>query len=345
MKKLTSLLLASAMALTLAACGGKTAPTPAPSQSAAPAPAESAAVEKASLPEGYPSKNIEIIVPAAAGAALDLYTRAMNEVLDLGTTLQITNMAGGSQTIGMMELANRAADGYSMGIVAFAGGVIQPQLTSVTYDVDSFRPVAITSGPNSYSVCVKSGGEVTDWDSFLEFIKFGETVHWTAPNAGSPAHLAGLYFLKELGIENCEFVSYNGAAEALTAMLSGDVDFYVTDDSVVRTREDEKQVTGIITLSDTRSAVLPDLICAKEKNIDGMSVFDAFSWIVVPKDTPDAVYDYIKERVDAAVTSDEYQKFLKDSNFAEMQLYTEEELSEKIHGAYDAVSEVIGMLG
>lgn len=345
MKKLTSLFLASAMALTLVACGGGSTPTPAPTQSAAPMPTESAAVEKAGLPEGYPSKNIEIIVPAAAGAALDLYTRAMNEVLDLGTTLQITNMAGGSQTIGMMELANRAADGYSMGIVAFAGGVIQPQLTDVTYDVDSFRPVAITSGPNSYSVCVKNGGEVTDWDSFLAFVNSGKTVHWTAPNAGSPAHLAGLYFLKELGIENCEFVSYNGAAEALTAMLSGDVDFYVTDDSVVRTREDEKQVTGIITLSDTRSAVLPDLICAKEKDINGMSVFDAFSWIVVPKDTPDAVYDYIKERVDAAVTSEEYQKFLKDSNFAEMQLYTEEELSEKIHGAYDAVAEVIGMLG
>lgn len=346
MKKLVSLSLALAMSLSLMACGGESSNTPAPAQSTTPAPVESTGpVEPAGLPEGYPSKNIEIIVPAAAGAALDLYTRAMNEVLDLGATLQITNMAGGSQTIGMMELANRAADGYSMGIVAFAGGIIQPQLTSVTYGVDSFRPVAITSGPNSYSVCVRCGGAVTDWDSFLELISSGETVHWTAPNAGSPAHLAGLYFLKELGIENCEFVSYNGAAEALTAMLSGDVAFYITDDSVVRTREEEKQVTGIITLSDVRSAVLPDVICAKEKGIDGMGVFDAFSWVVLPKDTPDAVYDYIKEKIDAAVTSDQYQQFLRDNNFVEMQVYTEEELNEKIHSAYDAVSEVIGMLG
>lgn len=346
MKKITSVSLALAMCLSLAACGNSTQSTPTPAASEPAVPVESAAVvETPTLPEGYPSKNIEMIVPAAAGAALDLYTRALNETLDLGTILQITNMAGGSQTIGMMELANRAADGYSMGIVAFAGGVIQPQLTDVTYNVDSFRPVAITSGPNSYSVCVKYGGEVQDWDSFLSFISSGETIYWTAPNAGSPAHLAGLYFLKELGIENCEFVSYNGASEALTAMLSGDVSFYITDDSVVRTREEEQQVTGIITLSDTRSAVLPDVICAKEKDIDGMGVFDAFSWIVVPKDTPDGIYNYLKEKIDAAVTSDEYQKFLKDNNFVEMQVYTEEELNEKIHSAYDAVSEVIGMLG
>ena len=260
-----------------------------------------------------------------------------------GTTMKITNMAGASQTIGMMELAGRAGDGYSIGIVAFAGGVIQPQLTKLTYTIDSFRPVAISSGPNSYSICVKAGSSA-NYEEFISKINAGEKIYWTAPNSGSPAHLAGLYFLNKLGITNCEFVSYNGAAEALAALLSGDVFFYVTDDSVVATREKENQVKGILTLSDKRSAVLPDLECSAEKGVDGMGVFDAFSWVLVPASTPDNIYNYIKERFDAALTSAKYQEFLNKNNFVEMRVYSEDEMKKMIKNASDAVATVIELL-
>ena len=345
MKKITSLALAILLMLTAAGCGTSNAPaqsssaagsTSAVTASEAPAPEDA-------QPEGYPAKTIEFIVPAAAGASLDLYTRAINEALDLGTPLQITNMAGGSQTIGLMELGTRKADGYSMGITAFAGMVIQPQLVDVTYNIDSFRPVAMSSGPNSYTVCVKSGA-VTDYDSFENKISQGETVYWTSPNAGSPAHLAGLYYLKEKGIEHCEYVSYNGAAEALTALLSGDVSFLITDDSVVAAREADGQVTGIITLSDARSAILPEVICAEEKGVTGMGVFDAFSWIIMPAGTPDDIYNWVKGRIDSAVTSPSYQEFLKNSNFVEMKGYTEQELKDMISESYQAISEVVDML-
>ena len=272
------------------------------------------------------------------------YTRAFNEALDLGTPLQITNMAGGSQTIGMMELAGRKGNGYSMGIVAFAGGIIQPQLVDVTYNLDSFRPVAMTSGPNCYSICTAAGSDIQDYDTLLDKMKSGEKIYWTAPNAGSPAHLAGLYLLKELGITNCEFVSYNGAAESLTALLSGDVTFLITDDSVVAAREADKQVKGIVTLSDGRSELLPDVIGIDEKGITGMGAFDGISWVVVPADTPDDLYNWIKQQIDKAVTSDEYQNFLTQNHYLEMQTYTEQELKDMIKNAYDTISKVIELL-
>lgn len=307
-----------------------------------PAASEEAVVVE--QPEGYPSKTIEFIVPAPAGAALDLYTRSLNEQLDLGTPLQITNMAGGSQTIGMMELATRKGDGYSLGIVAFAGGIIQPQLVDVTYDLDSFRPVAITSGPNSYTICVSADSDVTDYASFEEMLSGEETVYWTSANAGSPPHLAGLYYLQAMGITNCEYVSYTGSAEATTALLSGDVSFLVIDDSTVATREADGQVTGILTLSDERSPILPDVPSAAENGVDNMGVFDAFSWAVMPADTPDEIYNWVKQQIDTAVTSDAYQEFLANNNFVEMRTYSEEELKDMISKASAAISEVIGLL-
>lgn len=339
MKQAVAMGLIIGMVMSVTACG-----TDSIEISTSPAEERKTESGEVSQPNGYPSKTVELIVPANAGASLDLYARAFNEALDLGTPLQITNMAGGSQTIGMMELANRKGDGYSIGIVAYAGGVIQPQLVDVTYDLNSFRPVSMTSGPNCYSVCTDADSEIQDYDALIKKINSGETVYWTAPNAGSPAHLAGLYMLKELGITNCEFVSYNGAAEALTALLSHDVTFFVTDDSVVASRESDNQVKGIVTLSDGRSELLPEVISIDEKGITGMSAFDGISWVVVPADTPDDIYNWIKQQIDSAVASDKYQSFLTQNNYLEMQIYTEQELKDMIQHSYDTISRVIELL-
>ena len=308
------------------------------------APIESEKIdETVQQPEGYPSETIEFIVPAPAGANLDLITRSLNEVLDLGTALQITNMGGGSQTIGMMELAVRDGDGYSMGIVAFAGGVIQPQIVDVTYDFDSFRNVALTNGPDSYSICVSADSDVNSYDAFEEMLSGGNTIYWTSPNAGSPAHLAGLAYLKELGVTSCEYVSYTGTAEAMTALLSGDVSFLVTDDSVIATRQDEGQVTAILTLSDDRNPLL-DVPCAEEIGINGMGAFDGFGWIVVPSNTPDEIFNWIKKQIDAAVASDEYQKFLENNKNVNTQTYTEQEIDEMLSETRAALGDALSLI-
>ncbi len=296
-------------------------------------------------PAGYPSRTIDFIVPANAGAVLDLYARAFNEALNLGKPLAIRNMGGGSQTIGLMELAGKPANGHSMGITAFAGVIIQPLLVNVTYNLDTFRPVAITSGPNMYTLCTRANSGLKNFEDLRKVIAEGkQTLHWTSPNAGSPGHLAGLYFLKELGATKCEYVSYSGTAEALTALLSGDVHFYVTDDNIVATRQADGQVTGLVTLSDRRTPLLPDLISADEIGVKGMGVFDAFSWVVIRSGTPDNIYAWVKQQIDAAVTSPSYKAFLKKNNLGEVLVYSEQEMKDMIASSSKAIAEVIGLL-
>ena len=53
-------------------------------------------------------------MPAAAGAAIDLPTRALIENLDLGENIVVENIDGASQTIGTAEAKNRDADGYTL---------------------------------------------------------------------------------------------------------------------------------------------------------------------------------------------------------------------------------------
>ena len=102
-KKITALLLAAIMLLALTACGTAAQPasTEAPAadtaaESAAEAPAEEKALD-------YPTKNISWIVPVAAGAGVDLVTRQVTDMLDLGVNFSIENITGGQQAIGTKE--------------------------------------------------------------------------------------------------------------------------------------------------------------------------------------------------------------------------------------------------
>lgn len=310
------------------------------------AQASSEVTGQVAQPEGYPSKTIEFIVPAAAGGVIDLYTRALTESLDLGTNFKISNVVGGSQTLGLMELAARPGDGYSIGLSALAGLAIQPQLVDVTYTQDSFRPVSLISGPNMYTICVAADSGVTDFESFKTWINEKETAYWTAPNAGSPGQLAGLYYLAEAGFTNCEFISYNGTAEGTTALLGGDIDFFVVDDGVVALREQEGQFKGIVNLGAERSEVLPEVPSAVEAGgVEGMDAFSTFTVMIMPAETPDEIYNWVKQQVDAAVTSEAYQDYAEKNYLPEMQVFTEQEMKDLIADAITASGEALKLLG
>ena len=109
-KKITALLLAAIMLLALTACGTTAQPasTEAPAaDAAADAPAEAPA-EETTL--DYPTQNISWIVPVAAGAGVDLVTRQVADMLDLGVNFSIENITGGQQAIGTKEALSRPAN-------------------------------------------------------------------------------------------------------------------------------------------------------------------------------------------------------------------------------------------
>ena len=96
MKKLFSLLLASALMLSLVSCGGGAGSNPG-----------SAASTGNGVTDGEfkSTQPITVVVPFKAGSATDNQIRLMQSDLEdaLGTTLVIVNAEGGSGTIGTTE--------------------------------------------------------------------------------------------------------------------------------------------------------------------------------------------------------------------------------------------------
>src|SRR6476619_7463387 len=101
-------------------------------------PAGSAAAQQ------YPSKPVRVVVAAPPGGLTDIVARSVSQFLQekLGQPFIVENIAGASSTIGAVQVARSAPDGYTL-LVNPSLFVITPMLMNVSYDVvKDFTPIS-----------------------------------------------------------------------------------------------------------------------------------------------------------------------------------------------------------
>ena len=98
--------------------------------------------------QAYPSRPITMIVPVAAGGAMDTLARIVAQGMSssLGQTVIIENVTGASGAIGVGRVARAAPDGYTLSYAAFATHVVSAATMTLPYDVIAdFEPIALIS--------------------------------------------------------------------------------------------------------------------------------------------------------------------------------------------------------
>ena len=107
------------------------------------APGSAAAQQK------YPAKSVRIVLPFAAGSAVDvlarLYAQRMSE--SWGQQVVVDNRTGANGIIGMELIARAAPDGYTIGMANIATLAVNPSLyPKISYDsLRDFVPVSLTA--------------------------------------------------------------------------------------------------------------------------------------------------------------------------------------------------------
>ena len=355
MKKLTALLLVLCMVLALCACGSTEAPaaTEAPASEAETTPAAETPAENAdgsyAKPDGYPNGNISWIVPGPAGAALDVITRALSDVCDFGGNVVIENIAGATHTIGHAEAASRPGDGLTMLTCSFAGMIIKPATTELTYDMDSFRHIAMMAPPVSLVVCVSPNSDIKNADDWISAITSGDRFTYShSSGVGGIGHLACMKILPELGSTAGEFVAYNGSAEMLTAVLNGEIDWALIDANEALTKSKSGELTPIVTFSSTPWEGLEDVPCITEFGVDSdyLDVFMAYKWVAVPKDTPDDIVNWLSQQINAGVQNESYRNYLVSNGLGTLdEEWTEEDITQLLVDARGIYEQLLGELG
>lgn len=306
-----------AAAPTSQAAGTKSAPTAIPASVGG---ALTQTPSPAAKQVDFPSKGraIMVIVPAAAGGALDVTTRIVTSVMerDLGVPIQIVNKAGANLQIGLTEGANARPDGYTLvltPLVPVATTVLDPD-RNATYTRKSFEPLG-TWVSYSTVMTAKTDSSFKSAKDVIEAAKAkpGEiTIGDTGVMGGY--HLATLS-LQRVAVVKFAIVHFESAAPALAALLGGHIDVVNLGQGEILPQVKSDNIRGLGIFSKKEVGFLPGV-----KTIESMgysNVYDYASTIGMsaPAGTPKEVLAILSAALRTAMDTPDVKAKLTDLGY------------------------------
>ena len=177
--------------------------------------------------QAWPSKPVRVIVPFGPGGGTDIQGRLLGKKFfeSMRQTFVIENRAGASGLIGAEVIAKSPPDGYNLLFTTASLSVNVSLYKKIAFDpLKDLQPVSwVSSVPLVLvvhpSVPVKSVKELV---ALSRQQKSG--LNAASNGAGTTSHLS-LEMLKQFAGANLTHIPYKGGGPAMTAMISGEVDF------------------------------------------------------------------------------------------------------------------------
>ena len=183
-------------------------------------------VASSAFAQSWPAKPIRMIVTFSPGGSSDIVARliAIPRQGELGQTVIVDNKPGAGGTIGALEAARAAPDGYTLLLSNSAPISISPAMQDEPrYDpVKAFTHVSyIGSVANVFvihpSVPAKNMGELIAWIKAQP-----NPVNYGSGGIGSIGHIVGETMKNEQGLK-MEHVGYKGSSPMHNDLLSGTI--------------------------------------------------------------------------------------------------------------------------
>ncbi len=219
------------------------------------------------LAQSWPAKPVRIIVTFAPGGSSDIVARLVAVPLQaqLGQPMIVDNKPGAGGTIGALEAANAAPDGYTLLLSNSAPISISPAMQDQPrYDpVAGFTHVAyIGSVANVFvvhpSVPATSLRELVGWINAQP-----NPVNYGSGGIGSIGHLVGETMKNDLGLR-MEHVGYKGSSPMHNDLLSGTIQLAIdTLPQNVPFMRDGK-LRALAVTSPARAPMAPDVPSVQE---------------------------------------------------------------------------------
>ena len=256
----------------------------------------------------FPSKDLTLIVQAAAGGGSDLSSRALATALEpiLGKSIVVENRPGASGSTAMLYVKDQPADGYTIGL----GPVEIAMLGSMNYDIhpsDFDLLGQIMLGPGALSVPADS-----PYNTLAEFVEGAKAAPKTVANsgAGSIWELGALILADQTGAQVTP-VPFDGGAPAVGAVLGNQVDAAVSGVNEVKQNLADGKLKVLALFHSERHPEMPDVPTAKEQGVD----VEVGGWggIYAPKGLPADVKKTLEEGIAKAVEADSYKEVITSS--------------------------------
>ena len=261
--------------------------------------------------ESYPSRPVRIIIPSGAGGITDILGRVIAPRLTegLGQQVVVDNRPGASGIVGSQIVAKSAPDGYTL-LMVFPSHVVNQSLyPDVPYDtVKAFAPISMVSAVSPVLI-VNTQFPARSVSELIAIAKDkpGQLNHGST-GSGSMGHLGAVLFRSMAGIK-ITLVTYKGAPQSLTALLSGEIQLYLVGSAgTAVTQIKAGRVRALGVGARQRIAALPDV----PPIADTLPGYEARGWngILAPAGTPKPIIDRLNREIVKVVRSPEFSQVL-----------------------------------
>jgi tripartite-type tricarboxylate transporter receptor subunit TctC len=264
--------------------------------------------------QAWPSKPIRIVVPFPPGGGTDIIARETSQKVAAATgwTFVIDNKPGAGGNLGVDAVAKAPADGYTIVLGQTSNIAINPSLyTKLPYDPqkDLAPIVMIANAP-----LVMVTGTNTPLKTLADAVNAAKAkpgqVNFASPGNGTVAHLTEEMFQKAAGIKT-QHVPYKGANQALTDVISGNVELYMSSVPTLLGHIKQGKLRALAVTSAKRVDDLPNVPTINESGYKG---FDAVTWfgLLAPAATPKDVIAKLNAEFNKALKLPDLAKRLGD---------------------------------
>ena len=261
--------------------------------------------------QDYPSRNLTIVVPLAAGTGMDAIARLYGEKLadSLGRPVIIENRPGANMVPPTQSVIAAPADGHTLLVAT-------PTQISVNQSLYKKRPYDPEKElvPISHylsSVFILAVNPSLPVKSVPEFIKFARErptpLSYSSPAGGGLPHYA-IELIKQRAGLTLTHVPYKSSPQSIQDIAAGHVDFAFVEAGASRALIQSGKLRALAVSGKQRLAAFPDVPPFAE--VSGMSDFEVVAWhmLVARSGTPQPILERLNGEMKRIMSSPDVQK-------------------------------------
>lgn len=266
--------------------------------------------------DSFPERSLTLVVPYGAGSAIDGVARALalGAQKHLGQTVLVDNRSGAGGALGAAYAARRPADGYTLALVSINPFVLSYFSKALPlHPVDDFTHVISTTG-YLMAVAVRSDSKIKDMPDLVEAIrKSPGKLTYSTSGIASTGYLNMEEFSSLANIKAVH-VPYKSGAEAMTALLAGQVDFFA--DATWAPFAKDGRVRPLMIFANERLSNYPQVPVPTD--IVKARVQQGYLMVVGPKGIPTTVLQRLHDAFKAALNEPDYKSVVEKFNLEAM---------------------------
>ena len=303
------------------------------------------ALPQVAFGQTYPSRPIRLIVPYAAGGAVDALCRPLaQKITELtGQPVIVDNRPGANATLGTDIVAKSAPDGYTIVMTSINHYLVPFFSKNVPYDaMRDFTPIVIvTVVPNILAVHPSLPVK-----SITELIEYGKKnpgkLFFGTTGIGSTHQLGGIMLAQMAGID-LEHVPYKGGNPTISDLLAGAIPMAILTATTILPHARQGKLRALAVIEAKRARAAPELPTVGE-TVSGYAIPETWLGVLGPAKMPHPVAESVNAIIRKTISAPDVIARLENLGF-DVTGNTLEEFAAAVHSDTEVIRKIVTTAG